>query len=266
MNEIGPPGRPFPFPGEIRPFNCTAAMPPQLTDERNITESPIALCPVGLYAGKQPPNIHFSGYSYWTWIVLKTLGTHSDWSPTTTLKTRVAQENEDEWLGFRSAQSDAGLDLSVCFTNFDDVEAPVTAWRDRNFTEPDLGWISSSRKYNTTEVRKSLGAVEPRQPAATRGHLQMAEVNPEIPFNGGDDWNNYQVLDAAFGLTPYNQSYFMCTHCEHNYADGTLSTDVNPALADIFNDIIVHSNRPALAIQAVFTTLCAVNLRLPTVF
>jgi hypothetical protein len=118
-----------------------------------------------------------------------------------------------EWLRFRRAQSDAELDLSVCFTGFDEVEVQITAWRDHNFTEPDISGIPP-RKYNTTEIRKSLGAVELRQPATTRGHLQMVEVNLEVPFNGGDDWNNYQVLNAALGLNAYSQSYFMCTHCE----------------------------------------------------
>ena len=47
---------------------------------------------------------------------------------------------------------------------------------------------------------------------------------------------------------------------KHSYVDGSLNTNFNSALADIFHGIIVDSNRPALAIQAVFTTLYTMSI------
>jgi hypothetical protein len=262
MKTTGPKDYPFPTPSQ-QAFSCTIPLPGPSYPSVAGRESLIALCGVSLWKGKVQNDIDISGGEYWGFIVLRATGSYQNWvdavSSSDNVWNNFYPEDEEEWGRLESTAAEAALSFSLCFAGFEAVETSISAWRDQNFTEPELGWISSSRRYNTSAVRRSLGAVEPRVSPAARGHLQMNRSTAEALNNA--EGNNNEILDTAIWTLGANQSILMCTYCERpfsNFYDEI--KDVSPALADMFNDIIVLSNRPALAIQALFTILAAMPL------
>ncbi|KAJ3545817.1 hypothetical protein NM208_g2324 [Fusarium decemcellulare] len=139
------------------------------------------------------------------------------------------------------------LQVTLCMTAFEAQEIEINATRSAPIiSEPALLWNTSTATYDTRAVLRQLGAGASSVQTAERGIFDLATRSwqwpkrPEFLARTGADFSTTSALDA-FSDTLY-------------IYDGAR----NGAQYSILSQAASSTANPALALQAFFTTLCAI--------
>jgi hypothetical protein len=130
-------------------------------------------------------------------------------------------------------------------TTFEAQEMEINATRAASSApEPTVLWNTSTATYDIKEVQRQLGAGIPRGSTADRGIFNLASRSwkwnkrPEFMILTGGAFSTVRALEAV-GL------------------DDMYKTTLNAAQYSIFTSIATYTADPSLALQAYFTTICA---------
>ncbi|KAL0263765.1 hypothetical protein SLS55_002747 [Diplodia seriata] len=111
--------------------------------------------------------------------------------------------------------------------------------------EPTFEWEEASQQYDTSGIRKQLGIHDPPLSNHERGILSLAE----------EDWREdqrYYYPSMDLFQQQLNHSIVLCRRC---LTSSTESSRAHRTLTALFQDVFVATNNPALALQALFTTV-----------
>ncbi|KAK7592047.1 hypothetical protein V3481_006682 [Fusarium oxysporum f. sp. vasinfectum] len=141
------------------------------------------------------------------------------------------------------------LQFTLCMTAFGAQQLEINATRPASFPpEPTVLWNTSTATYNTKDVLRQFGAGTSRDSTSRRGIFDLAPRSWQ--------WPEHPEVD---GFDEVNSGFFSTTA-----AIWVVSPDiwyrglVNEAQYSIFAHIARSTANPALALQAYFTTLCAI--------
>jgi hypothetical protein len=168
-------------------------------------------------------------------------------------------EKDEEWLRIPTNDPAIAISFSLCYAAFETIDVAVHASSDHNRTEAVLEWDHTNAKYDTRAVREQLGAVSNPKALGERGILelnlgdfsktQVVRYGPTVPqFIVSSTYPNINE-ENSFDFTTY-----MCISC--NVAqNGSRYDRAHAVLATLFYDVIKDTGHPALALQAVWTTI-----------
>ncbi|OSS46053.1 hypothetical protein B5807_08040 [Epicoccum nigrum] len=226
---------------------------------------------VGDIIGPMSP-ITGSSSSSWSWLLLNITGNWT--SVLTNLDTGMVgpfdwtQTPSGVWTESRPSDHtvDIGIGATVCFANLDSNDYWIHAGSERDLVEPkDISWIRELWRYDTEHVRKMMGATREPLSLNERGILslkQPANWTETIMNATGEQFITDSILQSLRRLEHaeikryypdydqtrvYPQTALLTPYSQYN--------SVNRALAAVFQDIIQSTGNPALAFQAMFTTM-----------
>ena len=157
------------------------------------------------------------------------------------------QQGNGEWLDMYHSTDDGKLSVTLCFHSFITSEKVIKAISLTNRTEPVLDYNVQEKVYDTNAVRKQLGATTKNLTLSERGLLSLqpkkswaVDTSPLISF---------PLPMVEQGLKGVNESIMFCVRC-----NGGAKT-VHSAHQMLFYETLRETGRPALAIQALYTTL-----------
>lgn len=133
------------------------------------------------------------------------------------------------------------LSATLCYYNPGPVQYDVAMQSNTGRIEPTVGWDAKQGQYDTGEVRKQLGVTENRLGYGDRGVLKLIKER---------DWPMYELKSMDLLGEPPSQNFALCQFCQRSN-----STIAHRALAALFQDVLVETGNPALALQALFTTI-----------
>lgn len=172
------------------------------------------------------------------------------------------------WTSLKTTNNtiDIGISATVCFTGLDTNDLWVYADSEQDLIEPkDIPWIREEWKYNTTVVRKMLGAMPEPLSLSERGILSLQQ-----PTNWTSTVMNTTGQQFIIGSIMNSLTRLIHPDIENYYPDYDIRrvspqtalltpyspyNSVNRALAAVFQDIIQSTGNPALAFQAMITTM-----------
>lgn len=193
-------------------------------------------------------------------VVFNMSGIPDLWLNTTVNETEIGfgNQSDGEWTKLSYPAPNGGssflnLSISFCFTSFTAKNAVVSAYADWNLTEPVLSKNTDAPRYNTTLIRRHLGVGNDETidlDYTTRGILELTYVDHESMANLSDTevYIRESLIDQSLG-PPFdlpNPTARMCIWCMPNVR-------VHEGFIAIFNDVLVTTGHPALAIQAFLT-------------
>ncbi|KAJ9419390.1 hypothetical protein FOXG_19701 [Fusarium oxysporum f. sp. lycopersici 4287] len=166
-------------------------------------------------------------------------------------------DGSDVWESITLKANDTSESLSLqftlCMTAFKAQQLEINATRPASFPpEPTVLWNTSTATYNTKDVLRQFGAGTSRDSTARRGIFDLASRSWQwreqpILLAEGDDfdevWSGFFSTTAAIWVISPNPWYRGL---------------VNEAQYSIFTHMARSTANPALALQAYFTTLCAI--------
>jgi hypothetical protein len=213
-----------------------------------------------------------SSTSSWPWLLLNITG---NWTGVlTNLDTGMVgpfnwtQTPSGVWTDLKPSDDtiDIGISATVCFANLDSNDHWIHADSKRDLTEPkDISWIRESWRYDTDDVRNMMGATKEPQSLSERGILslrQPANWTETVMNATGEQFISNSILQSLRRLEhPEIKRYYPDYDQTRVYPQTALLTpysqynSVNRALAAVFQDIIQSTGNPALAFQAMFTTM-----------
>lgn len=135
----------------------------------------------------------------------------------------------------------ARLSATLCYYNPGPVQYDVAMQSNTGRIEPTFGWDAKQGQYDTGEVRKQLGVTGKRLGYGDRGILKLTKER---------DWPMYELKSMDLLGEPPSQNFALCQFCQKSN-----STIAHRALANLFQDVLVETGNPALALQALFTTI-----------
>jgi len=153
------------------------------------------------------------------------------------------------------------IQSTLCFDALSTLDTPISASSQTNRTEPSWEFDPEQRRFVTGGIRKQLGASTYNLTIQDRGILSMETTPLEmrqqakalVPFDG-----SLKYLTSAFAApvaNPAKFSAFFCPTCNATAAQLDDIVLVHPQQATTFQDILLDTRRPALALQAHLTTL-----------
>lgn len=262
------------WPLEGYPFNCSASLPLAPAEQQDVTpQMPLTLClwHAGGNGGLTSELQSSSGG--WTYIVIQTTGSRAGWY-SLLQKQNVTKLNwhfteRDEWMDCHPNNSEEHkLSVSLCTADFSTATFSIHAISSSPRTEPDIDWDFSRATFSTAAIRQQLVKNATSTPDS-RGLLtldaqakhswkQMKKVVQNFTqetYGAGRDW-----------AATTNVTAMMCTHCFDSPVHTSGTKWVNPSHVSLFQDILRTTGRPALAIQAHFSTMVQMVYydRLPT--
>lgn len=140
-----------------------------------------------------------------------------------------------------NASYSARLSATLCYYNPGPVQYDVAMQSNTGRIEPTFGWDAKQGQYDTGEVRKQLGVTGKRLGYGDRGILKLTKER---------DWPMYELKSMDLLGEPPSQNFALCQFCQKSN-----STIAHRALANLFQDVLVETGNPALALQALFTTI-----------
>ncbi|KAH7153377.1 hypothetical protein EDB81DRAFT_931852 [Dactylonectria macrodidyma] len=146
-----------------------------------------------------------------------------------------------------SVYEGVSLQFTLCMTAFAAQDMDIEATRPALITpEPALLWNTLTATYDAEAVLRQLGANTSSVPIAERGIFDLASRSWQRPPEDQDP------LDLSSGT-------FSTTRALGMVNDDVYGETVNNAQYSIFALMASSTANPALALQAYFTTLCAVS-------
>lgn len=225
---------------------------------------------VGEITGPISPINPISSGSQWSWLLLNVTG---DWTTVLTdLNTGMVgpfdwtQSPDGIWSSLKTIDNtiDLGISATVCFTGLESNNLWIRADSEREATESrDIPWNKENWKYDTEFIRKMLSTTIGSLSLSNRGLLRLRQPA---------DWTNTVIPDQQFIMDSIMSSMQRLEHPDvkryyPNYTNMDVFpqtailtpysryNSVNRVLAAIFQDIIKTTGNPALAFQAMFTTM-----------
>ncbi|KAJ4018869.1 hypothetical protein NW761_014939 [Fusarium oxysporum] len=137
-------------------------------------------------------------------------------------------------------------------TTFKAQELEINATRPASFPpEPAVFWNTSTATYDTTDVLRQLGA---RASSDSTARLGIFDLVPR-----SWQWAEVKDADGALDYGSLDGSLFSTTDAIASVgSDGLNYAPVDQAQYSIFAHMARSTADPALALQAYFTTLCAI--------
>lgn len=239
-------------------FNCTIAMHKYTDDElvsywptRASKEWPVSLCRVYSPVDDNPP------YDGAFLVINTTFGTWLQTPPDyETYNQVVTSDAEGPWLSVDIRDANVSVALSLCFTNSVSNDTYVTFTSDSVRTEPALGWDLDLADYDTLSIRRQLGVLPGAQSSLQdRGVLKL-DPDFDLYKTGSNDTVRFErmAVDTSF---PGNRSAGMCAFCM--FTDSDIANDwsfwSHRDLVAVFQDVLISTRNPALALQAHYFTL-----------
>ncbi|OCK88491.1 uncharacterized protein K441DRAFT_621209 [Cenococcum geophilum 1.58] len=167
------------------------------------------------------------------------------------------------WTEIKLFNSALRIQSTLCFDALFTLDTPILASSQTNRTEPSWEFDPEQRRFVTGSIRKQLGAGAHNLTFQDRGILSMETTPLEmrqqakalVPFNG-----SLKYLTKTFAApvaNPYFAKFsaFFCPTCNATAAQLDDVVLVHPQQATTFQDILLDTGRPALALQAHLTTL-----------
>ncbi|KAF2143156.1 uncharacterized protein K452DRAFT_201534, partial [Aplosporella prunicola CBS 121167] len=136
---------------------------------------------------------------------------------------------------------------------------PITAARRNHIPEPTLSWNSKTLDFNTTAVRQQLAATAQKSNTNSALEIDIGGLKNTISTYSHQLFKSqyfkretYDIFNAILGIIP--PLYTPCTKCSFTYFPGTVYM-LSQVLNAIFQDTILETDNPALAWQALMTTV-----------
>ncbi|KAF3929134.1 hypothetical protein ABW20_dc0110569 [Dactylellina cionopaga] len=211
-------------------------------------------------------KLHFLHHAYYettSYIMINSTGTKKNLRKLTGAK---VSNSTGPWVTLKKEGVPASIELSLCYTRPDFGIAEVSVHADEDYSEPEISYDPSSDTYSLTDMRIMLGVGYGSQQAKPkeRGLFDLAEPhswnsyynetwNPSIfvygevvkamnaRFDGVNGYKNARGL-KIMGLNPLSQGSYR----------------VNEIHRALFSDVITTTRNPALALQALLTSLMSV--------
>ncbi|KAF8245389.1 hypothetical protein K440DRAFT_662846 [Wilcoxina mikolae CBS 423.85] len=260
------------WPPEGYPFNCSASLPLATEEQQDITpQIPLTLClwHAGQNGGLTSELQSSSGG--WTYIVINTTGSRAGWY--SLLKSQNVTNwyftERDEWMECHPTNNtEYKLSVSLCTADFSTATFPIHAISSSPRTEPEIDWDFSRNSFSTISIRQQL-IKNSTDTTDSRGLLTL-------DVQAKHSWKEMKKVIQNFTQETYgaghdwaattNVTAMMCTHCYDSPVHSSGTKWVNPSHVSLFQDILRTTGRPALAIQAHFTTMVQMVYydRLPT--
>lgn len=144
-----------------------------------------------------------------------------------------------------SRQATVTVQVTLCLTAFDAQELEINATRSLPIQpEPNIAWSIPDAAYDTAAVLQQL---DPSRPTYDRGLFSLAPRSWE--------WTNRK------GKVLSTSARYATTNALEKVRDNVYGTMVNKAQYAVFTRMARSTRNPALALQAYFTTLCAIAYR-----
>jgi hypothetical protein len=167
-------------------------------------------------------------------------------------------QDNGEWLdvdlGFGGVgNGSVQVSMTLCYLSYVTAYSEIHAYSDSNRTEPSLVYNVSDATFSSELVRQQLGATNETLNPDERGILPLTPKVWTDPANGTLDfaWANLDAWRSPAGIpepsTPY--TFILCIFCS---AQGEL---LHQSHAQMVQDIFRDTHNPAIALQALFTTL-----------
>ncbi|KAL1613943.1 hypothetical protein SLS54_010153 [Diplodia seriata] len=233
-------------------FNCTLNYGTQAEPREWAT----TLCVVQESLGKYEFSRTSSPYFGTGYLLLNSTGAMEEWffggGQSNGSWTNLTLSDTAEWTTVDMPFAGGHVSATLCYYNQGPLNHyDVSASRAGGAAEPRFKWDANSAQFDTADVQKQLGVDMPVNTHQDRGILTLA------------DWQ--EPADRPSHAAPLNQllddqsngaSYTLCQHCVRADAD---ATSVHRTLITLFQDIFVATANPALALQALFTTVSQMN-------
>ncbi|KAI1047608.1 hypothetical protein LB505_012691 [Fusarium chuoi] len=145
-----------------------------------------------------------------------------------------------------SGKDSVVVQFTLCMTAFEGQEMEVDVTRPETFVpEPTMHWDTASASYDIREVQQQLGASLPRYSTTKRGIFDLTPRSWKWP-------KRPEFVDLTGG------AFSTTDALELVGSDNIYEGMVNDAQYAILAYITAYTRDPALALQAYFTTLCAI--------
>jgi hypothetical protein len=162
------------------------------------------------------------------------------------IKGKEYRFNGDEWTSKSTPAAGGGeltIDITLCGVAFDFGYATIEVKADKYATEPSYPIFDQSAYYYHTDILRNQAGVKLHD-NQERGifnltHFQMNQETDPLLFPADHQWN------VSYGSGQATGVFATSTMSAHNLYDS------------IFKQTLAETNKPALAIQAIFTVLSA---------
>ncbi|KAI3567769.1 hypothetical protein IWW34DRAFT_796858 [Fusarium oxysporum f. sp. albedinis] len=163
-------------------------------------------------------------------------------------------DGSDVWesitLKANDTSQSVNLQFTLCMTAFSAQDLEINATRPASFPpEPTVLWNTSTATYNSKDVLRQFGAGTSRDSTARRGIFDLAPRSWQWPGQPGTD--DFKKVDSGSFSTTDAITWVASP-------DIWYRGRVNEAQYSIFTHMARSTANPALALQAYFTTLCAI--------
>ncbi|KAF5243251.1 hypothetical protein FANTH_8260 [Fusarium anthophilum] len=234
-------------------FDCTLVAVTSANYSQTTTW-PLTLCkPIsehskqGIYSVMQPEGQEELGNSYL--LLNATMANAVTGLDTSDVWTSIILKDKYIYNGTaqgRNSNSSVVIQFTLCMTAFEGQEMEVDVMRPETFSpEPLMRWNTSSASYDIREVQNQLGVGLPRNSTANRGIFDLKPRSWKWP-------KRPKFLNLTGGA-------FSTTDALEGVGDkDTYNAIANNAQYSTLAYITAYTEDPALALQAYFTTLCAI--------
>ncbi|KAH7069853.1 hypothetical protein BKA63DRAFT_519672 [Paraphoma chrysanthemicola] len=217
---------------------------------KNYTEVRKWVWPLAICSGR------YRGYEQGIYSVMSTAGKEQVGQSYLIVNATLAEavttmDGSDVWETVTLQANDSSkatvvtVQVTLCLTAFDAQELDIHATRSLPaHPEPTISWSIPDAAYDTTEILQQL---DPIRSAESRGLFTLAPRSWEWTYRTG------KVLSSS--------ARYATTEALSKVKDNIYGTMINRAQYAAFTRIARSTRNPALALQAYFTTLCAIAYR-----
>lgn len=166
------------------------------------------------------------------------------------------------WTEAKLSDPPIQIQSTLCFDALQSFDLSVFVFSNANRTEPYVGYDSYTANFTTETVRSQLGTFT-NETFDQRGILSLKTEPKDLRDQVSVFYPSTNLGEAP---TPFvvgkvlpsskTTSALFCPRCQPMFDTlDNFTTVVNPQQASTFRDILLNTSRPALAVQAHFTTL-----------
>ncbi|KAF3040314.1 hypothetical protein E8E12_007757 [Didymella heteroderae] len=180
------------------------------------------------------------------------------------------QKSSGIWTDLKTTDAnstvDFGISATLCYVAADTGDVWVKADSTRDFSEPkNMSWIKDRWQYDTLGVRTMLGATGDHLSADKRGILNLHQPTNWTDMAMKEQGELFIGTSVLFSMGmlrhPLLQKYYPTYDYQLYNPQTAILTPYSPyisvhrTLSSIFQDIIPSTQNPALAFQALFSTM-----------
>ncbi|KAF2832477.1 hypothetical protein CC86DRAFT_401244 [Ophiobolus disseminans] len=197
-----------------------------------------------------------------TFLLLQTTGNATEWGNSNDTLVNV-QSSKPSWRSFRKGSFN--LNLTACFVNPLPSEYEVQALSNHDDFDVELDWNATAKAYNSTSIRRMLGATGGSLSAEQRGLLRLlpmanwtaADIKTKHNISTNHfiwdtllRYSSQPVVDEETG--PTEDVYTQTTYFTENAHP---ERSVHRTHVEIFQRVFQETGDAGLALQALWTVL-----------